>query len=245
MQKETAYLFITIIICLTLLGIGGEYFMYRYYATNTQSGNQMKTTPQITGNQNQTPAPIGQGSPENSITSFNFKNPMAVGSIDEAKHAVIITVPPFTSVLKLVPTIEISKDAIASPSSGSEQDFMNPVTYTVTAQNGSVKKYTVTVTVASSIQSIEKLITAFSLAGFNPMVSGFISNESHTVYVIVPDGTDTTRLIPTIKVSVNATVFPKSGTTQDFTNPVTYTVTDVYGGTQDYTVTVVTESNSG
>ena len=185
------------------------------------------------------------GSSENSIISFDFNDPMAVGSVNDANHTVIITVPPDTDVTKLIPTIEISNNATISPALNAPQDFTNPVDYTVTAQNGSTQRYTVTVNVASITKSIQKLITSFKLLGFKPEVDGYIDNDTFTITAVVPDGTDITKITPTIEVSDNAIVSPESGSIQDFTNPVTYTVTDIYGGAQKYTVTVVTESNSG
>ena len=46
----------------------------------------------------------------------------------------------------LKPTIEVSAGASVSPASGEAQDFTSPVEYTVTAQDGTTKIYTVTVT---------------------------------------------------------------------------------------------------
>lgn len=242
MDKSTLYLVTIIIAALIILGVSGEYFTYKYYtllATRSVSQTAASVVQNSTANQ------LPSGSSEKSIVSFNFENPMAVGSIDETNHTVTITVPPITDVTRLAPTIETSTDAAISPSSGTQQDFTNPVVYKVTAQNGSTQNYTVTVNVASILESIGESITSFKLSGFNPVIEGFIDNNAHTVYLVVPDGTDLTKLTPTIEVSDGATVSPESGSIQDFTNPVIYTVTDSYGDTQSYTVTVVTESNSG
>ena len=51
--------------------------------------------------------------------------------------------------------------------------------------------------------------------------------------------------MPVITVSDNAKYTPAASSQEDFTSPVIYTVTAEDGSTQDYTVTVVTESNSG
>jgi hypothetical protein len=110
-------------------------------------------------------------------------------------------------------------------------DFTAPVTYTVTAVNGSTQNYTVTVTVA--VPSVEKDITAFDFA--SPPVYGDISGTD--IAVIVPNGTDVTTLVPAIS-HTGASVSPASGVAQDFTNPVIYTVTAENASTQNYTVTV-------
>jgi len=245
MEKQTVYLIIAIILAITVLGFGGEYFTYKYYSLTANQQVVQTQQPVIQTPTNPTPPPTPTGSSENSIISFNLNNPMAVGTVNESNHTVTITVPPDTDVTRLQPTIEISQNATVSPLSGAAQDFTNSVIYTVTAQNGATQKYNVTVNVASVLQSTGKLITSFKLTGFDPEVDGYIDNDNYTITVVVSDGTDITKITPTITVSQGATVSPASKTIQDFSYPVKYTVTDVYGDTQDYTVTVVTESNSG
>jgi hypothetical protein len=57
----------------------------------------------------------------------------------------------------------------------------------------------------------------------------------------VPDGTDVTTLAPTFNLSYGASSVPVSGSTQDFTNPVQYTVTGQNPlVSETYTVTVAT-----
>ncbi len=247
MEKITIYLITLIIISLTILGVSGEYFSYKYYSilatrqTTQQVAQQTQTNTNTNNTRNQT-TPL---SSEKLIDSFNFKNPMAVGNIDQLRHTITITVPPITDITKLTPIIEVSNNSTLLPQSGVTQDFTNPIAYLVTAQDGSTQNYMVTVNVASILKSIEKSITSFKLSGINPEVDGIIDDSNYTVYAVVPDGTDLTKLAPTIGVSDGATISPASGNIQDFTNPVIYTVTDSYGDKQNYTITVLTESNSG
>jgi len=61
----------------------------------------------------------------------------------------------------------------------------------------------------------------------------------NTINMLVPGGTDVTHLAPTYTVSPGATGSPVSGTTENFSSPVTYTVTAEDGvTTQQYVVTV-------
>ena len=76
--------------------------------------------------------------------------------------------------------------------------------------------YTVTVNVAKPVQ-----ITAFGFT--SPSATGSIDQDAKTISVTVPAGTDVTALAPTV-VFDGDNVYPASGATQDFTNPVTYTV---------------------
>ena len=151
----------------------------------------------------------------------------------EAAKTVALTVPYGTDVTSLVPTITHTGVSV-SPASGVPQDFTNPVTYTVTAENSTTQTYTVTVTVALNPA---KAITAFSFNGLTPNVIGTVNEAAKTVALTVPYGTDVTALVPTI-THTGASVSPNTGVTQNFTNPVIYTVTAEDGSTQIYTVTV-------
>ncbi len=87
------------------------------------------------------------------------------------------------------------------------------------------------------LQSPAKDITSFSIGGTDATIS------DDAISVALPYGTDVTALSPTIAVSDKATVFPASGVAQDFTNPVTYTVTAEDSTTKTYTVTVTLSEN--
>jgi hypothetical protein len=82
------------------------------------------------------------------ITEFNIDKVDGTIGTDKAGAATIsLTAPYRTDITSLTPTITYSGINI-SPASGIAQNFTNPVIYTVAAANGSVKMYTVTVTVA-------------------------------------------------------------------------------------------------
>lgn len=87
------------------------------------------------------------------------------------------------------------------------------------------------------IPSNEKEITSFRLVSFDPDVVGVIDQLAKTISLIVPNGTDVTALIPTITF-VGESLSPLSGVAQNFTSPVTYTVTAENSSTVSYTVTV-------
>ncbi len=77
------------------------------------------------------------------------------------------------------------------------------------------------------------MITSFSIGGTAGTINQ--SNRSITLDLMEPD---LSALTPEIGISTNATVSPASGVAQDFTSPVTYTVTAEDGSTTAYTVTV-------
>ena len=87
-------------------------------------------------------------------------------------------------------------------------------------------------------QSSEKLITAFHLL-LKPEVIGVLDETNYIVTLNVPYGTNVKSLITSMIISPEATVSPASGAAEDFTDPVTYTVTAQDGSTQDYQVKVI------
>lgn len=94
-------------------------------------------------------------SSEKLITSFIFllnDNPFqtdVVATIVEENKTIIAIVPPDADISGLLPTIKISKSATINPNT--EQDFTQPIEYSVTAEDGSTTTYTVTI-LAPSMQ---------------------------------------------------------------------------------------------
>ncbi len=154
----------------------------------------------------------------------------------------------------LVATFALSDGAtadiggVAQTSGETANDFTNTVTYTVTADDGTTQDWDVNVTVADP--SSEKSILDFNLP--NQIGDENIDTLNHTVDVTVGSGTDVTDLIADFTLSDYATaniggVAQTSGeTSNDFTDPVIYTVVAQDSSTQDWTVTVTvsTEDNT-
>ncbi|WP_439882160.1 M4 family metallopeptidase [Pontibacter sp. MBLB2868] len=97
-------------------------------------------------------------SSEKEVLSFDVVSPIARGSVDKEGHTIQVTLPNTTDLTSIAPIINVSRDATISPASGVAQDFTNPVTYTVRAQDGSTQTYTVTVQTATptSVEDLTK-----------------------------------------------------------------------------------------
>ena len=192
-----------------------------HYVVTGQDASQKDYTVTVT----KTPA-----SSARDILTFVFPGlaATAIGS-----NTIALTVPFGTDVTALAPTYTVSPLALqdATFPSGTIRNFSTPQTYTVTAENGSTKDYAVTVTVAAASSSKDILTCNFGALG-----AATISGTSITVYA--PPTQSLTSLAPTFTLSPFATLNPLSGTPQDFTNPVTYTVTAQNGSTKVYTVAV-------
>jgi|GEM_PF-385130 len=166
----------------------------------------------------------GSGSGEKKIITFSV--PGAVSSTITNNY-VVVTVPADVDISALTPVITISADATVSPTSGELQDFTNPpILYKVTAQDGSITYYAVTVTEA-------KDISTFSILDNTGVITGT------DIAVTVPYDTLVTELVPTITVSDGAEIYPRSGVAQNFTNPITYFVAATDGSIKMYSITVI------
>ncbi len=153
------------------------------------------------------------------ITSFSFNNPPAAGVI--TGRQIEVGVPFGTDVTNLAPVITISDKAAISPASGLPRNFTNPVNYVVTAEDGVTDAvYTVVVRI---LDPTTVVISGFAVPGAQ---SVNINQTNKTITINMLDGSDVTALTPTITtIPAGVTISPASGTAQDFTNPITYTLT--------------------
>lgn len=92
--------------------------------------------------------------------------------------------------------------------------------------------------VTSSKITSDKQITSFSINGYKARINGT------TIKSVLPIGTSATSLAPVITHN-GAAISPESGAAQNFTNPVTYTVTATDGTTEQYTVSVTVLDAAG
>ena len=101
--------------------------------------------------------------------------------------------------------------------------------------NGGTLTFTASHFTRFDVDKSTKTIGSFDFA--TPEVVGGVDNTAHTVTIAVPNGTVVTALTPTIVIN-GASISPSTGVAQNFTSPVTYTVTANDASTQNYTVTV-------
>src|SRR5690606_6900389 len=67
------------------------------------------------------------------------------GDIDQNNQTIEVTLPHGTNITALTPNVEVSAAAAYSPTG--PQNFANPVTYTVTAEDGTQAEYVATIVV--------------------------------------------------------------------------------------------------
>ncbi len=117
-----------------------------------------------------------------------------VGQI--AGDSIYLPDPPGVSLVDRTPTISFTGSAI-NPSSATRQDFSHPVSYTVTAADGSTVSYVVVPRPISGSKAITSFVfKAADNPGLAADLNGFISNDSIIVHA---DGTaNLANLIPAI-----------------------------------------------
>ena len=154
------------------------------------------------------------------------------GVIDETDHRITVKVPFGKDISSLTPEVTVSDHAKYTRSDGAWQ-FDTPVTYVVTAEDGTTQQtYTVTVVQAALSESCE--MTSFKVGN----AYGVIDQDAGTVTVTVSADTNLSMVKPVIGLPEGAKVSPASEEMVDFTSPVKYTVTGASGNTKVYTVTL-------
>lgn len=165
-----------------------------------------------------------QKSSENYITSYKLGD--AEGVING--NNIAITIPYAMDLATVEPEIAVSEfAALTEPASLKEGEN----TYTVTSQGGAERVYTVTITRTPVATGNRILSFAYG------SIAGVIDQVKGTITLALPAGSPVS-FVPTITVSPFAEVTPASGEKQDFSKPVTYTVTSQAGYTNTYTITV-------
>lgn len=150
------------------------------------------------------------------------------GAIDKTTRTITVRVPETYDISRMsVTKLSLSDGAKSNVNVKDQLNMSTPQAVHVT--NGDVYLYW-----TIKAQRDEAKITSFKI---NDTYVGTINEDTKTIMVYVPASLDIKKLTPTIAYSENATISPASGIAADFTNPVTYTVTN-NTASNAYTVTV-------
>jgi len=182
------------------------------------------------------------------LTAFSIQSPAATGVIDEAAKSIAVILPFGSSAASLVAVFQttgasVAIDGAAQTSGTTQYDFFKPVTYSVTAADGTSADYKVTVTIASRA---DKSLSSFILT--NPAVSCVIDEAEKSISATLPYGTGPTDLVAAfttsgMDVKVGATSQASAVTKNDFSAPVSYVVRAADGTSATYVVTLTTAKN--
>lgn len=151
------------------------------------------------------------------------------GEIDYKTGIITVRLPFGTNLSALTPSIELPAAAALSPAPGAAVNFTGDVKYRIT--NGNLyKDYTVRAIITPPLKS-------FTING----VAGTIDQSTQSITVLLPDGVNLSNLTPQVQLESNIQISPASGVPQNFTGPVSYTVSSG-SATAIYRVTVISNS---
>lgn len=184
-------------------------------------------------------------SSQKEVTALTLANISGTTStFDASTNTHTFSVPSGTNIKALALTFTLPNGATSSPTSGSVQDFTNPVSYTITAEDGTKQVVKIAVNVQAAPKSSEKQILEFSFNALNPVVKANIDQTSRKITANVTASTDLTKLIATIITSPKSSVSPASGAVQIFLNTVAYEVTAEDGSKISYEIIVSKQVNN-
>ncbi|GAA4826995.1 glycoside hydrolase family 10 protein [Algivirga pacifica] len=176
-------------------------------------------------------------SSEANILSFSIEQggEEVTGLINSSRNDIRLEIPHEWNIEALAPTVEVSAYANVSPASGEEKNFTKEVYYTVTAENGDEKQYTVYVTQQAAPQEI-------ALQGMVlPELYQEGSIEGTEVSFSLPYGTALDAVKIKLDLSNGVVATPSSGSTVDLSAPLTL-VLEKEGQVKEYTVKATSAS---
>lgn len=172
--------------------------------------------------------------------SFELSQQNGNSQINSENHTIALEVPFGTEVTELIATFTVSEGATVNIAGTNQisgttpNDFTNPVTYRVLAQDEiTFQDWMVTVSIAPN--------TATDFISFSipeQQETATIDLEQHTIQVLLPFGSDVSSLVATYTLSPGATASVEgtnqvsAATANNFENPVNYLVTAEDGITQ-------------
>ncbi len=169
------------------------------------------------------------------ILSFSIEGQLTDTIINNPDYLINIVMPADSALEALAPEISVPLGFYISPESGETVDFsLGPIEYVVTNESSKISQsWFASVTNAGP----EILDVQLPIQNDEPI----IDNESFTVTVSVPFGTDLTDLSPEITIYAGFTIEPESEVSQDFSfGAITYSVShETLPVTQEWEISVI------
>jgi len=162
----------------------------------------------------------------NSPSDVNtFKINGVAGEIDQKLGKITVTLPYGSEITAVTPEVILEDGATSNLNTSTPINFSSAIKFRVI--NGNLyKDYTVSVVVLSPIKS-------FKING----VSATINDVNKTISMVLPENTNLTSLNPVIELTQGVSISPSSGSTIDFSKPVTFVIT-ANGRSVNYTANV-------
>ncbi|UII75764.1 hypothetical protein LV716_16100 [Flagellimonas sp. HMM57] len=157
--------------------------------------------------------------------------------INQQNSTISLALPFGTDLTQISPDITTAENSSILPVSGTVQNFQSPRTYVVTAENGDVKEYIITIIAPNDER---KILTFFLETDDAEIITGFIDEESNSILLEVPNSLDLSALKMNFTVSENAVSEPLTGSIVDLSNPFICNITAENGTPAKYKVAAYT-----
>ncbi|WP_421918403.1 hypothetical protein [Marinifilum sp.] len=182
---------------------------------------------------------------DNYIVSFNLtiNGEIYPGLVNNDQNIVFIENVETNADLKNADFIfNLSTGASISPDPSSVTNWENPVDFTITAENGSSRKYQISVKRIG--ESTNNSINSFSILLNNLKYWGVIDHEKNTINVNLPSVTDIQNLTNIeYTIAQAAQINPSPAEIKDWSKPIETTVIAQNGDERTYTIAVNTISD--
>jgi hypothetical protein len=178
-------------------------------------------------------------SSEKKIISFKvtIENKKYSADIDSIRNSITLTVPFGTPLNQIIPEIELSPKSTISPSENTILDFSKTLIFKVLAEDGSSINYNFNAIIETQ-KNTEKFIKTAKLIIENQEFNATIDSLKKAINFLVPMRTNIKSLSPIIEISNKSSLIPVSGSSHDFTSPITYTITAEDGSKSEYTFSI-------
>lgn len=172
---------------------------------------------------------------ENKILSITLTRGNFTKSFDIVENSIVGTVDSSIDLDGLSLNVPISKGATISPDPSKINSITGDFSFTVTAENGDVKIYTVSIKrLLSTENSLLELTINSNGLTFKPQ----INSQNNTINQRIPSFINLTSLDVSLRYSNRATISPDPTSIKDYSTPVKYTVTSESGDKKEYLVTL-------
>lgn len=160
------------------------------------------------------------------VKDMNGKSVVLESSIDTEKSTVSIMVEEGSNLSKLSFYPTVSRGATIDPQSGSTIDFLIPVKFSVTSEDGKITKdwFVLIREEKASEALILSINDVKDKNDVSVMVSEEIKTEEKSVSIVVKERADIKKLKLFATISEGASMSPASGTETDFTKTATFAV---------------------
>lgn len=172
---------------------------------------------------------------ENKILSFTLTKGNFTKNFNVTENSIIGTVDSDIDLDGLSLNVPVSKGATISPNPSTIGAINGDFTFTVTAENGDIKIYTISI---KRLLSTENSLLEFSINSNGLTIKPQINSQNNTVNQRIPSFLNLSNLDVALRYSNRATISPNPSSIKDYSSPVKYTITSETGDKKEYLITL-------